>query len=378
MEQAVALARQDEFRKALAAFQAIVAAAPGDHDARVWIARLHGWLGETQAAEGVYRAVLAENPAHVDAMAGLGGILANAGRLDEAARVFADAEALAPASPDVLAGSARVAYFSGDTTRAVQYIERAVAIAPTPDAQRLREQILRTHAHRIEIIGFGEHFTADIPRGLNGEAAINLRVTDRLRVSARGQAQDKFSISESRAGGGVEWRLTRGLRVAASVLAGADTVVLPRLDANLELGVARGQADWSASYRRIEFETADVWVVSPVAAISLNDRVMLSGRYALARTSFAAAPAQTTHSGGGGISVLTGTRVWLSAGYNRGIEKFETLSPDRIGEFRADTVSGGARVELPGLTTVAAVYERQWRSRVTNMGRVTLVLAQRF
>lgn len=378
MEQAVALAREGHHRDALAAFQRMVAAAPNDLDARVWIGRLHGWLGETRAAEDVYRAVLRENSAHVEAMVALGSLLTNAGRLDDAFVILADAERIAPASGDVLAAAARARFFAGETTAAVQYIERAAAIAPTPEYRRLREQILRAHRHRVELTGFGEHFTADIPRGLNGEVAVALRLTDRLRVSARGQAQDKFNIAERRAGGGVEWRLTRALRVAGSLLAGADTVVLPRLDANVEVGLVRGRSDWSASYRRIEFDTAEVSVFSPGAALSLNDRVTLIGRYALALTDFAAAPKQTTHSAGGGISVLTGTRVWLSAGYSRGIEKFETLSLDRIGAFRADTIAGGARVELPGLTTIAAVYERQWRTRGTNMGRMTIALAQRF
>lgn len=377
-EAAVNLARQGRYEESLDSFQKLVAAEPRHYDARLWIARLHGWMGHAKEAESVYRAVLAERVSNVEAMTGLAGLLTNAGRLDEALALLGEAENTAPASADVLAGIARTSYFAGETTRAAQYIERAAATSPTPELRILREQIRRAHDHRIEVTGFGEHFTADIPAAGNVDAAVSLRVHERLRVSARGQFQDKFDVQESRAGGGIEWRINRVLRLAGSVLAASDTVILPTLDASVEVGLVRGLSDWSASFRRIHFESAEVSVFSPGAAWSLNDRVTFSGRYALAITAFETAGRQITHSGGAGVSMLTGTRVWWSAGYNRGIERFETLSPDRIGEFRADTVSGGVRVELPSLSTLAAVYERQWRTRGTTMGRLLMVFAQRF
>ncbi len=97
-DEAVAVARRGEFREALDLFRRIVSAAPGDHDSRVWVARLLGFLGQSTAAEASYRGVLGENPMHVDAMVGLGGILANRGRYAEALaayreRKFGDAAA---------------------------------------------------------------------------------------------------------------------------------------------------------------------------------------------------------------------------------------------------------------------------------------------
>ena len=72
-------------------------------------------------------------------------------------------------------------------------------------------------------------------------------------------------------------------------------------------------------------------------------------------------------------------RVWLQGAYAAGVEDFENFSIDRVGDFRAQTLSGGIRFNLPLLTAIVANYERQfWRSDDVNVGRVTLSLLQRF
>src|SRR5687767_6114760 len=71
-------------------------------------------------------------------------------------------------------------------------------------------------------------------------------------------------------------------------------------------------------------------------------------------------------------------RVWLNAGYAYGSENFETLSPDRVGDFRAHTVSGGIRFDLPSLTSIHGGYEQQWRPNSVRMGRFSVSLQQGF
>jgi hypothetical protein len=77
-------------------------------------------------------------------------------------------------------------------------------------------------------------------------------------------------------------------------------------------------------------------------------------------------------------SVRAGRRVWTHVGYARGTEDFDTLSPDRAGDFRANTVSGGVRLDLRSLTSVSGVYEHQWRPDDIEMQRLSLSLIQRF
>lgn len=378
-DHAVALARQGDVRAALEAFQRIVAVSPGDHDARVWVARLHGFLGDADQAESVYRGVLGENPSHVDAMVGLGGVLVNRGRRAEALEVLAAAERLAPASPDVLAALARAHRLAGRSSLAVQYIERATAIAPSDENRLAREQILRMHAHRVEVTGFTEDFSFNAPRAANGDMALNLRAHDRLRVVARGQWQDKFDARETRGGGGLEWRWTPVTMVMASVVAGPGNTVLPRTDVNLEASHARGRAEWIGGYRHITFAGVHASVVSPGVSVSIRDSIQIGGRYYLAVTSFAGPGIDhTSHSAAVRGSVLVANRLSVGGGYARGTESFETLSPDRIGEFDADTLFGTMRVDLPGLTSVAGGYEHQRRSTGATMKRVTVALVQRF
>jgi hypothetical protein len=71
-------------------------------------------------------------------------------------------------------------------------------------------------------------------------------------------------------------------------------------------------------------------------------------------------------------------RLSVQLGYAAGVEDFETFSIDRIGDFRANTASGGLRLDLATLTSVAAGYEHQWRRHGIDMGRATLTIQQRF
>jgi hypothetical protein len=72
-------------------------------------------------------------------------------------------------------------------------------------------------------------------------------------------------------------------------------------------------------------------------------------------------------------------RVWLQTGYAAGVEDFENFSSDRLGDFHANTVSAGFRIDLPTLTGIVGNYERQWRTGPNmNMNRFSLSLQQRF
>jgi len=74
-----------------------------------------------------------------------------------------------------------------------------------------------------------------------------------------------------------------------------------------------------------------------------------------------------------GLDAASGKQLWAY-----GTENYETLSPDRVGDFRAHTASGGIRIDLPTLTSVYGVYEQQWRPNSIRMGRLSLSLLQRF
>jgi hypothetical protein len=71
-------------------------------------------------------------------------------------------------------------------------------------------------------------------------------------------------------------------------------------------------------------------------------------------------------------------RLSLSAAYARGHESFDILSIDRLGRFQADTLAGGARIDLRSLTSLGLGVEHQWRSGDRQLTRVTLDIVQHF
>jgi hypothetical protein len=129
----------------------------------------------------------------------------------------------------------------------------------------------------------------------------------------------------------------------------------------------------------MRFPSAQVWVASPGVTIFATERLAVGARYYLAFSAFEnALRTARSHSGAVRMSFQVWPRVSVNGGYARGIENFETLTLDHIGQFRADTGSAGVRLDLPSLTSAYLVYEQQRRPGAAMMLRVTLSLVQRF
>lgn len=378
-EAAVELAQNGEYEQALEAFRRIASQNPRDHASRLWIARLHVWMGNDDLAEPVFRSVMLEDPSNVEARVGLGRTLVALRRGDEAVMVLEQAEQNAPDNPDVLVALGRARRYTGDTTLSLGYLQRAVAIAPTSMNRAALERTRVVHDHRVETTGFVESFNIPVADTRNGDIAANIRITDRFRVIGRGQYQRKFGISEQRGGIGLEWRGVPQTTLHAHALIGPGNDVLPRTDGNLELVHVRGAMDWVAGLRYIDFSAADVTVFSPGVTWWASDRLSLGLRYAAAFTNVdTSSSGETGHTAQLRGSYLVYPRVWANLGYTRGVDNFDTLSPDRLGDFRANTASGGLRVELPSLTSLIGQYEHQRRPNDTEMNRVTISIVQRF
>lgn len=378
-DQAEALAREGQYEEALDAFQRLVAADPRDHRGRLWIARLHRVLGDPEQAEPVYRSVALEDPASLEAWIELGNTLIALGRFDDGIAALQRAEKLEPRNPDVLTALSGAHRLAGNTTLALAYSDVAVQIAPTQQTRLTREQARMAHSHRAELTSFGEQYNTGVDDTASADARVNFRAHERLRVMGRVQYQRKFAISESRGGGGVEWRWQPTTSLLAHALLGPDNVVLPQVDVNGEIAHSYGASLWTAGVRYFDFANASVTVLSPSVTWWPTPRLSLGGQYYLAVTRFDALTGVTdNHSATGRVGYRVVPRVWLNVSATRGTENFETLSPDRIGHFRANTVAGGARLDLPSLTSLVGLYERQWRTGDITMGRFTFSIAQRF
>jgi YaiO family outer membrane protein len=374
------LAQEGHYEAALEAFRRIAAANPRNHEARLWIGRLHNWMGHSEQAEPVFRSVLLEDPANVEAMIGLGTTLVELRRTEEGIDMLRRAEQAQPQNPELLADLGRAHVLAGHTTLGLAYAERAVTIAPTEAHRVMLEQARVVHDHRVEIRSFGERYNTTTADTGSVDVGLNYRLRENLRIIGRGQHQDKFGFSEQRGGGGFEWRFLPRTALFGQVLVGSpDSVVLPRVDVNGEISHTEGPSHWVAGYRFFDFGGANASVISPGVTIWPTERFSIGARYFLTVTDFATlSGTQNDHSGTVRGAYQLKPRINVSAAYARGTENFDTLSPDRLGSFAANTVSGGVRFDFPSLTSLNGVYEHQWRPQDIRMHRLSISLLQRF
>ena len=377
--EAVQMATDGRDADALAAFRQLAAARPNDHDARLWIARLHERMGHRDLAEPVYHSVFLEDPANLDAALGVASMMLARDVAEQAIEVLEVAEARAPRNAAVLALLGRGHRLAGRTARALVYFERAAAAAPTEEHRLGLEAARRAYFHHIETRGFSEQFSGGTPDSRSGDLIVNYRLTERLRALARGQVQRKFTETEGRGGGGVEWRWKPAIALRGQVLIGPDNLVMPEGDYLGEIEHTRGPVTWTASVRHFDFTGARMTTASPAVAWLASEKVSLGFEYALSWTEVSTSRfVEAGHSAHLRAAYRLWPRVWAQTGYAAGVDDFEDFSIDRIGDFRANAVSGGVRVELPRLTSFIGSYQRQWRSGNVEMGRVTVSLQQRF
>jgi YaiO family outer membrane protein len=378
-EEATRLARSGHHAEALRRFQALASADPRDLEARIWVARLHNWLHHYAQAEQAFRGLLAEAPDNVEALVGLGTSLAARARMDEGLELLERAERLAPDDADVLAALGRAHRFAGHTSLALGYYRRAEQLSPQDaDIREGLEHTERLHAHRLIVDVFDESFSRPSPASRSGAIELDYRLRDDLRVLTRAQTQRKFDETDARAGGGLEWRADPRTTLSGLLLIGPGAEVLPRVDASAEADLYRGDWEPTARIRYFTFATARVWLLSPAVTFRREDRA-IGVHYHRSFTSFSGRRGWV----GDNALALRGSlrvqrRVWLDAGYAHGVESFETLTVERLGRFRADTVAAGGRIDFGALTSAGLVYERQWRDDHSRMGRLSLSLVQRF
>ena len=378
---AIELAHNGDYEEALDSFRRIAAGNPRDFQSRLWIGRLHLWMGHPERAEPVLRSVMLQDPSNVDVKLALGTALVAIGRYDEAVDVLEQADAQDSENPSVLAALGRAHRLAGNSTQSLVYAQRAFTMAPTTDNRLLLEASRRAHDHRVEVTSFFEDFSASAGvSDTNGtDMLANVRMTDRLRLVGRGQYQRKFGFSDQRGGLGLEWRWMPQTTLLVQGLVGPGNQVLPRADANVELSHMRRNADWTVGVRHIAFDGGAVSVVSPGVNWWASDRISLGLRYSLGMTQVDAVDTtEQGHSLSVRGSYLMYPRVWLNLGYTRGVDNFDIVSGDQLGDFPANTATGGVRFDLPSMTSIVGQYQYQSRPDSIRMNRVTFGLAQRF
>ena len=383
------LARAGKNAEAIELFKQMVQQDPADTEARLWIARLDLRVGRTSEAEAGFRSVLREHPADVDAKIGLANALLRKGAPDEALTLLTETEPAAGQNADLFSALARAYRRTGDDRRALEYFKRARALSPDdPDIVAGYEAVLLAYGHSIAFSGFHESGPQDVHTASEAFAT-SIRVGPRLHLDGAIHLEQRSDMSDTVAGGGFLWRLTRASNLEFHAFGGPDNALLPTSDVSAGLINYVGVYEWGGNVRRMSFAGVDVVALSPTFAWD-RGRTRLDSRYTYSRQHFndhftaerrgAVATDDTT--GDHSFMLRETWRGWrrasLTVGYAYGIESFEDLTVDRIGALGASTLSFGGRFDLPSLTMITATYEHQWRSNSTTMGRLTAALVQFF
>ena len=371
------LARSGRTAEALAIFERIVAENPTDTEVRLWIARLQLRIGRTEEAEAGFRAVLLEHPSDVDARIGLGASLTRRDAWKEALEILLDAERDAGENSDLFGALARAYRRAGDDRLALEYYERGKTLAPDdPDLVEGYEATVRAYNSSITVEGFAEGGVSDA-RSATLIAAI--RVHPRLEIEGRARVQRRNGSSDTLAGGGGIWRISRTTLLEIRGMGNGGNISLPNADLMTEVRHYRGAAEIGGNVRHLSFSEVDVTAASPLLVWDTGERWRLGARYTYSRSSF-----HTTGESSNDHSVLlretfrAWRRVDMTVTYAYGIESFEDLTADRIRNLGANTIAGTLQFRLPSLTTIATTWEHQWRSDDSRLDRLTVVLIQGF
>jgi YaiO family outer membrane protein len=223
-----------------------------------------------------------------------------------------------------------------------------------------------------------EHFNVDVTDTHAADITVNARVNDALRVFASGQRQRKFSHTENRGGGGIEWTAHRNVQVRVGGLFGSDTVVLPRTDAFASVAVDSGRATWTVGGRVANFDNVQLWLGGPDLLVRLPHGLEAHAGYYHSSTRPDVGSSVGLESGVLGISAALARRVRLIAEYTRGIDHLELLTVDRLGLFTANTWSLGLDAWASEMTTLDFRYDHQQRPDDVHVERIGIHLTQRF
>ena len=360
------------------ALQKIAAANPNDQLARLWIAQVHDRMGHPELAEPVYHSIVLEDPRNVDALVGVGVTLLEQDQVDAAIDALERAEQLAPQNPNVLAALADANRRAGHTERSMTYSQRVVAISPTPQNRLALEQVRRERGHRFESQTYDEQFNANTPATRGSELAVNMRLSEALRVEGRGQIQTKFGRREERAGGGAQWRWNGAATLSGQALVNTSDRVLPQGDYFGRLDYAYHRATWTGVVRYFDFFGANVKMVSPSVTVAPSSTWTFGLLYAATSTTTNTATGVRGHTLQLRAEHEIRPRVWLHGVYSRGVENFDNFSSDRIGAFHANTGTAAVQVRFPTLTSLVGSYDYQRRPNGVTMNRFNIALVQSF
>lgn len=178
----------EEFRAAVAVYDARVARDPEAVAGRVGLARALAFAGRYDSARAVFRGVLERHPGNVEAQVGLAGSLAWSGDLVGAERAWRQAGEMDPGSLDVMVGLAQTLRWQGRTAAALAVLERARRRSPGDPEVESQLRWVRTTVEP----GVHPSFS------LEGDSEQNTRTTTSVTATYRPHPRADFRLDAYR------------------------------------------------------------------------------------------------------------------------------------------------------------------------------------
>ena len=378
LAEAMQLAQQGRNDEALKALQKIVSKDPNDHVTRLWIAKVHDQMGRPDLAEAVYRSIVLEDPNNIDALLGAGLVAMEQDQIDDAINLLTRAEALAPQNPNVLSALGRAYELAGRDERSLGYYQRNLTALPTERNLIALESAKKQTQNRIESQTYDEQYNGATAATRGEDIAANFRLNDTLRLFGRAQIQSKFSSRENRYGGGAEWHWNPSTTITGQALVNSSNRIMPQHDYFGRLDYAYHRATWSATIRYFDFFGANETVASPALTYDWNPRWTFTARYAYSSTTTSTVAGTQGNTADFRVGHEIKPRLWVRGGYIHGVDNFDLLTIDQIGNFKANTVLGQAQYIFRSLTSIVGTVSHQSREGGVTMNRFTFGLTQAF
>jgi YaiO family outer membrane protein len=320
-------------------------AEPGSEDR---LARALSFSGDHAGGEREYREVLAASPGDVEARLGLADVIAWQKRYGESERVLSDLAGERPNDPEVWSRRGRVALWSGDRAGARRYFEKTLEI-DRGNAEAKRGLVMLasipTGALRREVESGVSLLRI---RRANPGTQVWAAYRDRWRRGwdflGRADYLHRFGKDEGRGTVGItrKWEGGRNLRFEGGASPGADVFSRYAIETELGWPLFPGLAGYLGG-KFSHFSSADVW--NGVAALEYYPlpKDALLFRFIYSGTSFenAASDRNTTWLAKVTHFFTDDDRAWIY--YSRGSESYQTGTADQIGNVFADIYGAGGR-----------------------------------
>jgi tetratricopeptide (TPR) repeat protein len=337
-------------------------------NASYWAARgrVSGYLGDYTRAIAAYDKALAIAPKDVETLVGKGYILLWQKNFAGAAILLNEAYELAPDSAEVELAMAQQNYYQNHPKEALSRLRRVLLRNPQDaDALELKSRLRSERQIRIEIGAVGDalSFASNEINGVAGLVDVGLVSPDNF-ISVH--YEDWFRFGRQAVRGGVNFSHTFShlWTVDASSLIGSRGDVLARDDSSIGLK-RRFHTGWAVStaYRDIRFDQANVRLLSPSIEYSFEKPISVQATYSRGWSTSSLIPIgePTTN------SILlrynqSFSKFTIHGGWSKGVELFTIPIVDQLGQFHANTYTGGIDVPVSKILTTKFDYALQRRS----------------